>query len=324
VTPDAGYKLDKLTATNTSTKKEITLKESGKNDGKYTFTAPSNNVKVEATFVKIGEVTVTAEPATNGTVKVNADKVATGSTIVVTATPDKGYLVDTVTAVDSAGKALKVDFKDGQYLITAPDKADTVKVTATFKADPNAKPAQPTQPASPFTDVPADAYFADAVDWAVNKGITNGMTATTFGPNEVCTRAQAMTFMWRFLGQPAHTSTNNPFTDVSADAYYYDAVLWAVENGVTKGTSATTFSPNDMVTRAQLVTFVYRYLGEPEVSQNNPFTDVSSDAYYYDAVMWANSLGVVQGVTGTTFVPNGECQRAHIVTILYRASAVIA
>jgi len=325
VTPNTGYKLDKLTATNTYTNKEITLKDSGKDDGKYTFTAPSNNVRVEASFVKIADVTVTVEPATNGTVKANADKVPAGGTITVTATPNEGYVVDTVTAVDSAGKDLKVEVKEGQYLFTAPDKADTVKVTATFKADPNYKPGEPVKPVDngPFVDVASGDWFNDAVMWANEKGITTGTTATTFSPNEICTRAQAVTFLWRLLGQPAASITSTEFTDIDAGAYYYPAVLWAVENNITVGTSGTTFSPSDTVTRGQLATFLYRLAGAPDIAVENPFGDVASNAYYYFAVLWAFDKGIVTGYPDGTFKPANDITRAEIVTMMYRGYSAI-
>ena len=170
----------------------------------------------------------------------------------------------------------------------------------------------------PFTDVPADAYYKDAVKWAVDEGITEGTSATTFNPNGICTRAQAVTFLWRTSGSPAPTVTSCPFTDVSKDAYYYKAVLWAVEKGITKGTSDTTFSPAKDCSRAQIVTFQYRTAGSPATDTVNPFTDVASEAYYANAVLWAVKEGITQGTTTTTFSPNDDCTRAQIVTFLFR------
>ena len=172
---------------------------------------------------------------------------------------------------------------------------------------------------SSFTDVPDDSYYKEAVDWAVDKGVTGGKTATTFDPNGVCTRAQAVTFLWRAMGSPAPTTTDNPFADVSADAYYYKAVLWAVEKGITAGTSTTTFSPEDAVTRAQAVAFLWRTAGKPVVNYAMDFTDVPADAYYTEAVRWAVSKGITSGMAAHTFAPADGCTRAQIVALLWRA-----
>ena len=172
----------------------------------------------------------------------------------------------------------------------------------------------------PFVDVPSDEYFSDAVVWAVNKDpyVTNGMDATHFGPYEKCTRAQVLTMLWRADGCHKASNSNNPFTDVKEGAYYYDAVLWAVEKGIAKGMSDTTFEPNTTCTRAHVVTFLWRYEGSETVKVDNPFTDVPAGQYYTDAVLWAFDNGVTTGVTKTTFVPNGDCLRAHVVTFICR------
>ena len=171
---------------------------------------------------------------------------------------------------------------------------------------------------SSFVDVPSGSYYEDAVDWAVANGITTGMDAAHFSPDGICTRAQAVTFLWRAAGRPAPESRTMPFTDVPADSYYYDAVLWAVENGITKGTSSTTFSPDDTCTRAQIVTFLWRSEQSPAAGSSNPFTDVSADAYYADAVLWAVKEAITTGTTRTTFSHDAECTRAQIVTFLWR------
>ena len=171
---------------------------------------------------------------------------------------------------------------------------------------------------SSFVDVPSGSYYEDAVDWAVANGITTGTDAAHFSPDGICTRAQAVTFLWRAAGRPAPESRTMPFTDVPADSYYYDAVLWAVENGITKGTSSTTFSPDDTCTRAQIVTFLWRSEQSPAAGSSNPFTDVSADAYYADAVLWAVKEAITTGTTRTTFSPDAECTRAQIVTFLWR------
>ena len=170
----------------------------------------------------------------------------------------------------------------------------------------------------PFTDVARNAYYYDSVKWAVDNNITNGSSATAFSPETACTRAQMVTFLWRAAGSPK-ASTSNPFTDLDASAYYYEAVLWAVEKGVTTGTTETTFSPDAVVSRAQVVTFLNRYDGSTASEGSNPFTDVSSDAYYAGAVNWAVANNVTTGTTATTFSPDDDCTRAQIVTFMYRA-----
>lgn len=176
---------------------------------------------------------------------------------------------------------------------------------------------------NPFTDVAEGRYYYDAVLWAVNHDpqITEGTTATTFSPNEGCTRAQMVTFLWRAAGCPETGSTSTPFTDVNPDAYYYNALLWATAQGIVEGTSATTFSPNERVTRAQAVTFLWRADGRPAVMGTTAFTDLNPDAYYYDAVLWAENHDpqIVYGKTATSFAPGDTCTRGEIVTFLYRA-----
>ena len=157
-----------------------------------------------------------------------------------------------------------------------------------------------------------------AVIWAVDKGITGGTSATTFSPNGICTRAQAVTFLWRAAGSPAPKSSAMPFTDVPAGSWYYDAVLWAVEQGITAGTSATTFAPDLNCSRAQIVTFLYRAAGSPAVSGSPAFSDVAPDAYYAKAVKWAQANGITSGIGGGLFGSNDNCTRAQIVTFIYR------
>ena len=169
-----------------------------------------------------------------------------------------------------------------------------------------------------FIDVLPGSYYYDAVEWAVAEGITNGITADTFCPDMICTRAQMVTFLWRAAGKPQAETTEMPFTDVADGAYYYDAVLWAVEEGITNGTSATTFSPDAKVTRAQTVTFLWRMQGQPDADGEMIFTDVKQDAYYAEAVLWAVEEGITNGTSETTFSPEDGCTRAQIVTFLYR------
>lgn len=171
---------------------------------------------------------------------------------------------------------------------------------------------------NPFTDVESSAYYYSPVLWAVQNNITAGTSATTFSPNASCTRAQMVTFLWRSAGSPKPASGSNRFTDITKGTYYYDAVLWALEQGITSGTSATTFSPDDTVTRGQVVTFLWRMGGKAETSQNNKFHDVSSSAYYATPVSWAVINGITQGTSAATFSPDSPCSRSQIVTFLYR------
>ncbi len=175
---------------------------------------------------------------------------------------------------------------------------------------------------NPFVDVKQGDYYYDAVQWAVGKKITSGTSATTFTPDGICTRAQTVTFLWRSQGSPKAAGAENPFTDVSKDAYYYDAVLWAVEQGITNGTSATTFSPDATVTRGQTAAFLWRVAKQPQVDQTaNPFADVTQDAYYYNAVLWAVAKEITNGTSSTTFSPDQGCTRAQIVTFLWRTNS---
>jgi len=244
----------------------------------------------------------------NGSVSITPKNAGKGDTVTITVAPQSGYKLDTITVTDKVGKAVKVTEKNGKYTFTMP--ASKVTVKATFMED-NSMPDF-------FVDVPADAYYYDAVLWAAKEGITGGTSATTFDPNGVCTRAQAVTFLWRAAGSPAPKTTARPLVDVKAGSYYYDAVLWAVENGITKGTSDTTFSPDVKCTRAQIVTFLWRAQKSPAVASANVFNDVAADAYYADAVNWAVAKGITSGISAAAFSPNADCTRGQIVTFLYR------
>ena len=252
---------------------------------------------------------ITVDSAKNGTVTVSPKSAAKGATVTITVKPDKGFELDTLKVVDKNGDKVKVTEKNGKYSFTMP--ASKVTVKATFAEIVVA-------PENPFVDVPANAYYYDAVLWAAENGITGGVDATHFAPNATCTRAQAVTFLWRAAGSPAPKSSENPFTDVKAGSYYYDAVLWAVENGITNGTSATAFSPNATCSRAQIVTFLWRSQKSPAADTVNPFADVAADSYYANAVVWAAENGITGGTSATTFSPNNDCTRAQIVTFLFR------
>lgn len=252
------------------------------------------------------DVTIPSKPK-NGSVTVDPERARSGSRVTVTVTPDSGYKLGELVVTDKDGKKLELTDKgNGQYTFTMP--SGKVEVAAEFVKEVEV---------SPFADVATDAYYYDAVKWAVNKGITNGVSETLFGPDQACTRAQIVTFLWRAAGSPEPKSGSS-FADVAADAYYAKAVAWAVENGITKGTSETTFHPDETCTRAQGVTFLYRALGKLAAAQAG-FTDVAADSYYADAVNWAAENGVTKGISETLFGPDGSCTRAQIVTFLYRA-----
>ena len=210
-------------------------------------------------------------------------------------------------ALAAAKEALKAEKQD-----------DVDEAKAALEA---AKAALVEKPVFRFDDVKDESqYYFDPVYWAVDNGITTGATPTTFSPGAGCTRAQVVTFLWRAAGKPEPTKTENPFGDVQPDAYYYKAVLWAVEKGITTGTSATTFRPDQTCTRGQIVTFLWRYNEQPEPkSSTNPFTDVPAGQYYYKAVLWAVEKGVTKGTSADKFSPDSTCTRAQIVTFLYRA-----
>lgn len=253
----------------------------------------------------ISSYSITVEPAENGEVTADRKSASYGSTVTITVEPDKGYDLESLTVIDRNGKEVKLTEKTGKYTFTMPASGVTVK--ATFTEDHF------------FTDVPADAYFHDAVLWATKQGITNGTSNTTFNPGATCTRAQAVTFLWRAAGSPDHKSSEMPFSDVPANAFYHDAVLWAVEQGITVGTSATTFSPNADCNRAQIVAFLWRAEKSPAVETANPFTDVAEDAFFADAVVWAVENGITVGTGNDKFSPFASCTRAQIVTFLWRS-----
>ena len=173
-----------------------------------------------------------------------------------------------------------------------------------------------------FADLAINAYYSDPVAWAVDKKITNGTMPGLFSPDSTCTRAQVVTFLWRAEGEPEPTSKVNPFTDIKEGLYYFEPVLWAVDQKITAGTSTNIFSPNAGCTRGQVVTFLWRAAGQPEPSGGkNPFTDVKPDAYYYKAVLWAVEKGITNGTSADKFSPESTCTRGQIVTFLYRDMA---
>ena len=244
----------------------------------------------------------------NGTVTANRRYAERGDTVTITVKPDDGFKLDDLTVTDKNGKELKLTDKgNGKYTFTMP--ASKVEIKATFVKEVET---------SPISDVSTSAYYYEAVKWAQEKGITGGIGNGLFGPNQPCTRAQIVTFLWRAAGSPEPKSMSS-FSDVSADSYYAKAVAWAVENGITTGTGDGKFSPDATCTREQAVAFLYRASSSPAVSGGSAFSDVAANAYYADAVAWAEKNGVTGGIGGGLFGSGNTCTRAQIVTFLYRA-----
>ena len=243
----------------------------------------------------------------NGTVTVSPRSAEKGDSVTITVKPDSGYQLDDLTVTDKNGKELKLTDKgNGKYTFTMP--ASKVEVNATFVKEVEI---------SPFSDVSTSAYYYEAVKWAQEKGITGGIGNGLFGPNQPCTRAQIVTFLWRAAGSPEPKAMSS-FADVSTDAYYAKAVAWAVENGITTGTGDGKFSPDATCTRAQSVTFLFRAIGKL-VDSKAEFSDVLTDSYYANAVAWAVENGVTNGIGDGLFGPDNSCTRAQIVTFLFRA-----
>ena len=249
--------------------------------------------------------TIKATAGTGGSISPSCSvSVREGRDQTFTITPDKGYAVANVKIDGKSIGAVK------SYTFENVRRTHTIEVIF-MKANGNPQ-------AGVFVDVATGSYYEDAVDWAVENGITQGTDDTHFSPDGICTRAQTVTFLWRAAGSPKPETRTMPFTDVPAGSYYYDAVLWAVENDITKGTSDTTFSPNMTCTRAQIVAFLWRSEKSPAAGTANPFADVKSAAYYADAVLWAAKEDITRGTTNTTFSPDADCTRAQIVTFLWR------
>ena len=325
---DAEAAMDKTyTASSTAT-----AQKDGK-DGTWTFSGWT--ASVEGTVVKFtGKWTFTETPVrpgrpsssessdrdhdysvsapghiTGGALSTTPSAAAKGSTVTITAKPDNGYRLDKLTVIDQSGNRLSLsDQGNGKYTFTMP--AGKVSVDAAFSK---------IETAISFRDVKQSDYYYDAVKWAVEKGITEGTSAEAFSPGASCTRAQMVTFLYRAAGSPAPKSTANPFKDISSTDYFYNAVLWAVENGITSGTGAGTFSPATTVTRGQTVTFLHRAAGSP-LAGSSGFNDVSDGAYYAKAVAWAAENGITGGTGSNKFAPNADCTRGQIVTLLYRAN----
>ena len=246
----------------------------------------------------------------NGSVSVSPKNASQGDRVTVTAEPDEGYELDSLKVLDKNGKELALTDKgDGRFTFIMP--AGRVEVKAAFTEEVKI---------SPFRDVPTDAYYYEAVKWAQKKGITGGIGDGLFGPNQPCTRAQIVTFLWRAAGSPEPEGTAAGMTDVAAGSYYEKAVAWAIENGITTGTADGKFSPNAPCIRAQSMTFLFR-ASKASADGAPAFSDVAADAYYAEAVKWATDNGITNGTTSSTFSPAGGCTRAQIVTFLWRLYA---
>ena len=275
----------------------------------YRFTYVSGTLTLISRANPVGpsEPSVNPGEPDNGSVTVSPKNPAKGSTVIITVEPDEGYALDEITVTDKDGNNLKLTDKgDGKYSFTMP--SGKVDIDASFKK---------LTETSPFADVSTDAYYYEAVKWAAENSITGGIGNGLFGPELTCSRGQIVTFLWRAAGSPEPKALST-FTDVASDAYYAKAVAWAVENGVTNGTSATTFSPDDPCTRGQAVTFLWRALGQL-TGDKAAFSDVPADSYFAQAVAWAAQSGVTTGVGNNLFAPGGDCTRAQIVTFLWRA-----
>ena len=250
---------------------------------------------------------ITVDKTKNGTITVSPRNASHGDIVTITATPDKGYELEMLKVLDRSGDALKLTEKNGKYTFKMPSGKVTIKASFVEEV-----------PEQIFKDVPANAYYYEAVKWAQEKGITGGIGNGLFGPNDPCTRAQIVTFLWRAAGSPTPKNTSTAFGDVKPGSFYEQAVAWAVENGITGGTGDGKFSPDATCTRAQSVTFLYRASGSPAVSDKAEFSDVSTTAFYADAVAWAAKKGITTGIGGGLFGADNDCTRGQTVTFLWR------
>ena len=281
-------------------------------DKTFPTTMPAENLTITAQWRYNGGggsgysyYTIKATAGAGGSISPSGNvSVREGRDQTFTITPDKGYAVANVKIDGKSIGAVK------SYTFENVRRTHTIEVIF-MKANGNPQTGV-------FVDVATGSYYEDAVDWAVENGITKGTDDTHFSPDGICTRAQAVTFLWRAAGSPKPETRAMPFTDVPVGSYYYDAVLWAVENGITKGTSETRFSPNMTCSRAQIVAFLWRSEKSPAAGTANPFADVKSTAYYAGAVLWAVKEDITKGTTNTTFSPDADCTRAQIVTFLWR------
>ena len=295
--PDRGYRVQSIGCYHS----QITQV----NENVWTFPMPKFSEEVHVRFEAIDyPVSVTTELPMGGTAALDRESATIGQTVTLTCIPEEGYRVARITGAELT------DNGDGTYSFVMANAP--VALSVLFLREEN-----------PFLDVNETHFYHESVLWAVENGITNGVDAEHFGPMGGCNRAQVVTFLWRAAGSPAPETTENPFTDVAEGTWYTDAVLWAVENGITNGLTTDTFGPDSVCNRAQVVTFLHRAHGSqtPELREN-PFTDVEPGSWYELPVLWALENGVTTGASETAFDPNGQCLRAHVVTFLYRADQI--
>lgn len=277
-------------------------------DGTYGVTRPSSGSSSSSSYDPTYSVS-TPSKTEHGTVTVSPKNASKGDRVTVTVKPDSGYILETLTVTDKNGNELTLKDKgNGKYTFTMP--AGKVEVKATFMED--------NSMLNFFYDVPNNAYFYEAVKWAVKNGITTGVGNDLFAPEQPCTRAQIVTFLWRAAGSPEPKGAASGMTDVVSGSYYEKAVAWAIENGITTGTTTSTFSPDATCTRAQAVTFLARAL-KAKAASAAEFSDVPTGSYFADAVAWAAANGVTEGIGGGLFGSDNDCTRGQIVTFLYRA-----
>ena len=277
-------------------------------DGTYGVTRPSSGSSSSSSYDPTYSVS-TPSKTEHGSVTVSPKSASKGDRVTVTVKPDSGYVLETLTVTDKNGNELTLKDKgNGKYTFTMP--AGKVEVKATFMED--------NSMLNFFYDVPNNAYFYEAVKWAVKNGITTGVGDNLFAPEQPCTRAQIVTFLWRAAGSPEPKGAASGMTDVVSGSYYEKAVAWAIENGITTGTTTSTFSPDATCTRAQAVTFLARAL-KAKAASAAEFSDVPTDSYFADAVAWAAANGVTEGIGGGLFGSDNDCTRGQIVTFLYRA-----
>ncbi len=272
-------------------------------------------------------------PIDGGTVTFSTESAKEGRYVSFDMTAEPGYLIEKIfiwykTEAAPDFEAFMVDEDTAAFYMPPCDVMIEVLFakdgTEPEPTDPEPiapEPTDPEPPENPFTDVSETDFYYDAVLWAAGEGITSGTGATTFGPNDPCRRAQVVTFLWRAMGSPKAESRVNPFSDVKQTDYFYEAVLWAVEQGITSGISPDAFGPDAVCSRAQIVTFLYQAMGRPQVSGENPFADAKPGDYFYTPVLWAVEAGVTSGVASDSFAPERDCVRAQVVTFLYKALA---
>ena len=302
ITPAEGYRLSRVQAVSHAGDLVSSLTPAGNN--KYTFTMHPADVDLYIDTERNSyPVTVSVDTGIGGSASANVTTAKVGDPVTIVCRPDKGYRVAQISGV----KNLKNN-GNNTYTFTMPAKAAAIKVL--FLRNEN-----------PFVDVNETHFFYDSVLWAVKNSITNGLDDTHFDPMGACNRAQVVTFLWRYAGSPEPATTKNPFKDVPANDWYTKAVLWAQEQGITTGMTANTFGPNATCNRAQVVTFLWRMMKQPVPGlSKHPFTDVEAGSWYEAPVLWALDHGITTGATSTTFNPNGQCQRAQVVTFLYRTA----